>query len=130
MHDDNEQAFERPLNGEAVDNPPSGLVPARTVLQGTQIRLEPIAPAIHANDRYQASHTSDAGRAIWSDLPQGPWPRFEVYAAHVRARSGSQDRIVYALRPLPDGTASAQASFMDIHVGNDAIAPPSASGRE
>ena len=55
MHDDNEQAFERPLNGKAVDNPPSGLVPARTVLEGTQVRLEPSDPAVHANALYQAT---------------------------------------------------------------------------
>jgi hypothetical protein len=62
MRDDNEQAFERPLNGEAVDNPPSGLVPARTVLQGTQIRVEPIDPAIHADELYQATLDARFGR--------------------------------------------------------------------
>jgi RimJ/RimL family protein N-acetyltransferase len=121
MRDENEQLFQRPLYGGAVDNPPPSLVPARTVLEGTEIRLEPIDPAIHAKDLYEASHTTDEGRAIWNYLPEGPWPNLEAYTAHVRACAGSQDRIFHALRPLPDGPACGQASFMDIHPGNGVI---------
>jgi RimJ/RimL family protein N-acetyltransferase len=121
MSDNTEQPYFRPLNGDIVDNPPSSLVPARSALVGEHIKLEPIDPAVHANDLYEASHTTDAGRAIWTYLPEGPWPDRDAYTAHVRACAASQDRIFHALRPLPDGPASGQASFMDIHPGNGVI---------
>ena len=34
---------------------------------------------------------------------------------------GFSIRLYYALRPLPDGKPSGQASFMDIHAGNGVI---------
>ena len=113
--------FDRPLNGSPVDPLPSGLVPARTMMEGRHIRLEPIDPAVHADDLYDASHTSEEGLAIWTYLPEGPWPDRAAYTAHTRANAGSQDRIFYALRPLPDGPAAGQASFMDMHPGNGVI---------
>ncbi len=116
-----EQPFDRPLDGKPVETLPSGLVPARAVLQGDHIRLEPIDPAVHARDLYEASHTTDEGRAIWTYLPQGPWPDLEAYTAHTRANAGAQDRIFYALRLIPEGPAAGQASFMDIQPGNGVI---------
>ena len=89
MNDENEQLFPRPLDGSTVTSLPSGLVPARTVLEGKEIRLEPMDPAIHADHLYEASHTTDAGRAIWTYLPEGPWPDRDAYTAHVRACAGS-----------------------------------------
>ncbi len=121
MTNNNEQIFPRPLFGEKVENLPSSLVPARSNLEGKHITLEPIDPARHADDLYEASHTTDAGRAIWTYLPEGPWPDRDAYTAHVRACAGSQDRIFYALRPKPNGPASGQASFMDMHPGNGVI---------
>ena len=121
MDDATEHPYFRPLLGATVDPLPSGLVPARTVLQGEHIRLEPLDPAIHADDLYAASHTTEEGLAIWTYLPQGPWPDKAAYTAHLRGSAGSQERIYYALRPLPDGPASGHASFMDIHAGDGVI---------
>lgn len=121
MEDAKEQPYFRPLSGATVDPLPSGLVPPRTVLQGKHIRLEPLDPAIHADDLYTASHTTDEGRAIWTYLPQGPWPDKAAYTAHLRASAGSQERIYYALRPLLGGPASGHASFMDMHPGDGVI---------
>ena len=78
-------------------------------------------PAVHADDLYEASHASEEGRAIWTYLPDGPWPDRASYTSHVRANAGMLDRLYYALRPLPGGKASGQASFMDIHAGNGVI---------
>lgn len=79
MNIEPEAPFPRPLFGDAVKELPSGLVPARTVLQGFGIRLEPINPAIHADQLYDISHITDEGRAIWTYLPEGPWPDRTAY---------------------------------------------------
>lgn len=121
MSDQKEQPFDRPLYGGPVENLPSGLVPARTVMQGRHIQLEPLDPAVHADDLYEASHTTEAGLAIWTYLPEGPWPDRDVYRAHIRANAGMQDRIFYALRRTDGGPAVGQASFMDMHPGNGVI---------
>ena len=121
MYADSEPRFPRPLSGARVDPPPSGLVPARQVIEGRHVRLEPMDPAIQAADLYEASHTWEEGRAIWTYLPEGPWPDRVAYASHVRANAGTLDRLHYALRPLPDGRASGQASFIDIHAGDGVI---------
>ena len=121
MHADSEPRFPRPLSGERVDPLPPCLVPARQAIDGRHVRVEPMDPAVHADDLYEASHASEVGRAIWTYLPEGPWPDRVTYTSHVRANAGMLDRLYYALRPLPGGKASGQASFMDIHAGNGVI---------
>ena len=121
MSPDSESLFPRPLSGAPVNPLPSGLVPPRTPLEGRHVRLEPMDPATHTNDLYQASHDSEAGLAIWTYLPEGPWPDRDSYAASIRGLAANKDRIFYALRPLPDGPASGQASFMDIDAGSGVI---------
>ncbi len=121
MTDPKDIPFDRPLYGGPVDDLPSGLVPARTVLKGNHIQLEPMDPAVHTDDLYEASHTTDEGLAIWTYLPEGPWPDKEAYRSSLKANAAAQDRIFYALRPLPGGPAAGQASFMDMHPGNGVI---------
>ena len=108
MHADTEPRFPRLLSGARVGPLPSGLAPARQVFDGRHVRLEPMDPAIHGADLYEASHASGEGRAIRTYLPEGPWPDREAYASHIRASSGVLDRLYYALRPLPDGRVSGQ----------------------
>ena len=121
MNEKSERGFPRPLSGASVDPLPSGLAPGRQVLEGRHVRLEPMDPAAHTDDLYEASHTTEEGRAIWTYLPEGPWPNRASYANHIRANAGALDRLYYALRPLAGGRASGQASFMDIHAGNGVI---------
>ena len=121
MREESEPRYPRSLSGARVDPMPSGLVPARRVLDGSHVRLEPLDPAAHGDDLYEASHVTEEGRAIWTYLPEGPWPDGAAYASHIRANAGDLDRSFYALRPLPGGKASGQASFMDIHAGDGVI---------
>jgi hypothetical protein len=74
MDDALEQPFPRPLSGHSVANPPNGLVPARTLLAGRHIQLEPLNPTIHAAELYKAGHDSDEAPRIWDYLPFEPWP--------------------------------------------------------
>ena len=113
MSSEGEGLFPRPLSGGVVNPLPSGRVPARQAIVGRHVRLEPLDPVQHGDDLYDASHISDDGRAVWTYLPEGPWPDRGAYHAHLRANAGSLERIFYALRPLPGGLACGQASFMD-----------------
>lgn len=121
MNIDSEALYPRSLSGAKVESLPSGLVPARKLLRGQCVQLEPMDSAVHAHDLYQASHSSDEKRQIWNYLPEGPWPDAEAYSAHIRANAAMLDRVFYAIRPLPDGPASGQASFMDIHAASGVI---------
>lgn len=50
MSQEFERTFPRPLSGARVDSLPSGLAPARRALEGRHVRLEPMDPAVHAED--------------------------------------------------------------------------------
>ena len=109
-----EPLFAAEVSSAPVDPRPSDLVPARAVLQGQCIRLEPLSPAVHAQALYAASHSDAAGRAIWTYLPEGPWPDAAAYTRHLGANAANFSRIFYALVDPANGRAQGQASFMDI----------------
>jgi RimJ/RimL family protein N-acetyltransferase len=110
-----EQPFPRRLSARPIVNPPRGLVPARSPLIGTHIRLEPLDPAIHAEELYRAGHGSDEALHIWYYLPHGPWSDQAAFTAHLRNQAADLDQIRFVLRPDSTGTASGMASYMDIH---------------
>ena len=51
----------RRINDDPVALPPA-LVPARSVLTGSMVRLEPIDPARHTAALYRAGHATEAAR--------------------------------------------------------------------
>jgi hypothetical protein len=59
MNQDLEKPFPRLLSGALLKTAPSGLVPARCPLKGRFIQLEPLDPAIHAEELYRAGHGSE-----------------------------------------------------------------------
>ncbi len=59
-----ETAFEREVWGEPIQNKPSGLIPARRLISGTEVDLEPLDPAAHGAARGAAL----AAIATGSDL--------------------------------------------------------------
>mgnify|MGYP005645784277 CR=1 FL=1 len=121
MTTQNETLFPRPLSGVAVTDLPSALVPGRTPLVGRHVQLEPLNPALHAEALYEASHLTEEGRAIWTYLPDGPWPDLAAYTSQLRRLSGSVDRVFHIIRAGAEGSVSGQASFMDIDAGNGVI---------
>ena len=60
MREESEPRYPRSLSGARVDPMPSGLVPARRALDGRHVRLEPLDPATHAADLYEASHVTES----------------------------------------------------------------------
>jgi RimJ/RimL family protein N-acetyltransferase len=115
MNDTLEKLFPRPLSGQAVANPPNGLVPPRSPLVGRHIRLEPLDPNKHAVELYRAGHGSDAALQIWDFLPWGPWPDEAAFLGWLRGQCAIFDRVWYTLRPPNGGAAAGMATYLDIH---------------
>jgi len=88
-----ETAFEREIRGETVRHPPSGLIPARRVIEGQTVVLEPLDPAVHGAALYKASHGSDAALDIWTYLPWGPWESEAGFMTHIAANAASFEYI-------------------------------------
>lgn len=115
---DYEAIFPRPLSGEIVETPPPALLPARIPLTGVDVTLEPMEPAKHAADLYEASHGTEEALRIWDYLTYGPWSDVVAYQAFLRGQSASFDPIFYAIRSNKTGKYCGQASFLDNHAQN------------
>ena len=109
-----EQAYPRPISGQTITRAPSGLVPARSLLVGPHIQVEPLNPAMHAAELYAAGHGSEDKLRIWDFLPPGPWPNEAEFSAWLQAQTATFDPIRYALRPKTTGQASGMACYLDI----------------
>ena len=118
---DGERPFPRPLSGAEVGRLPSALVPARTALTGRFVTLEPLDPAQHARDLFEASHGSVAALRIWDYLPVGPWGSETEYTKVLRQQTARHEQIYYAVRPAEGGKACGQTSFLDIGPENGVI---------
>lgn len=116
-----EQPYPRPLSGDVVTTLPSARVPARDVLSGRFVDLEPQDAAKHANELYQAGHGSDEALRIWDYLSYGPWSDEKSYIATLRQQSSSFDPIFYSIRSHETGRVCGQTSFLDIHAQNGVI---------
>lgn len=116
-----ELPFPRPLSGATVTPLPSALVPARSVLEGRYVRLEPMNAAEHTEALYHASHDSEQALQVWKHLLSGPWSTIESYQAVLRQQSASRDTLFFAIRSLDTGRICGQASFLNIHALNGSI---------
>jgi RimJ/RimL family protein N-acetyltransferase len=114
MSEELEAPFPRPLSGAALDRPPSGMVPARQPLEGKVVTLEPLDPARHGAELYEASHGSDESRRVWDYLPDGPWPDAGAFDVWLRDMAAAFEYVFFAIRPKASGRASGMASYLDI----------------
>lgn len=114
MVKDAEDIYRRPILGHRLDRLPSGRLPARTPIEGTQVRIEPLDPEVHTSELYQASHDTAEARHIWDYLPWGPWKEPDAFGSWLRALAGRPDRIWSAFRTRHDGRAKGMACYFDI----------------
>ncbi len=109
-----EAAFPRPLSGHSVERPPRGLVPARAALDGKVVRLEPLDPARHGAELYEASHGSGEARRVWDYLPDGPWPAMAAFEKWLVDYAAALDFVFFAIREKQSDRACGMASYLDI----------------
>ena len=103
----------RRINDDPIVPPPA-LVPARSVLTGSIVRLEPIDPARHTAALYRVGHTTEAARNSWAFLPWGPFPSEAIMHAQLRDFAASLDRVFYAICDRTTGDAVGVATYLDI----------------
>jgi RimJ/RimL family protein N-acetyltransferase len=110
----------RTLNRAAVAAP-SGAAPARTPLEGSHARLEPLSPATHGAELYRLSHAPEATADLWDYLPYGPFPAQADFTSYLEGCAASDDPLFFALCNLSSGRAEGVASYLNIVPKNASI---------
>lgn len=104
--------------------------PPRATMTGASCRLEPLDPARHAADLFDANRVDTAGR-MWTYLAYGPFDTLDAYRAWAQRMSQTDDPQFFAVIDGASGRAAGVASFLridppngSIEVGHIAYAPP------
>jgi RimJ/RimL family protein N-acetyltransferase len=108
-----ETVHQRRVNADQVTLPP-GLLPARSVLSGGEVRLEPIEPARHTAALFRAGHSTEEARRSWEFLPWGPFPTEAAMHAQLRGFAAALDRVWYAICDEATGDAVGKVTYLDI----------------
>mgnify|MGYP001827367698 FL=1 len=81
--------FGQPI-GAALPDWQSALAPPETEMLGRYCRVEPLIPAIHSADLFQAFSDDKDGR-LWTYMAAGPFNSEDQFTAWVETVSGQQD---------------------------------------
>ena len=82
-------------------------------MAGRFCRLEPLDPARHATDLFEAFSLDRSG-AMWTYLPYGPFEGFEAYVGWMKSACLGDDPLFFAIIDSSSGRAVGVASFMRI----------------
>lgn len=93
-------------------------MPERVVLEGRWARVEPIDPARHARDLFEASAGADE---IWTYLAYGPFADEASFTRWLEERARSNDPLFYAIIDRLSGKAAGVASLLRMDVANGVI---------
>ncbi|HUY74458.1 MAG TPA: GNAT family protein [Candidatus Dormibacteraeota bacterium] len=90
----------------------------RSPLEGELVRLEPVDPARHGRDLFEASRHADG---IWTYLAYGPFESFESFTEWLEARAASTDPLFFAVVDRQARAARGMASYMRMAPGDGVI---------
>lgn len=110
MTEAGEISRQRAPSNAVVEPLPPALLPARSVIEGRTVRLEPVDARLHTAELFAAGQDE----AIWDYLAYGPWPSATALGSHLRDCAASADPVFYAIRDRQTGLASGVASLMSI----------------
>ncbi len=99
--------------GLALDGWSAPPPPSRGSLAGRHCRVEPLDPARHAEDLYEATAADAEGR-IWSYLSYGPFGSRADLRLWAEAAAVSEDPLFFAVVNGADGRAAGVASYLRI----------------
>lgn len=91
--------------GLALDGWTTPPLPPRRSLAGRHCRIEPLDPARHADDLYEATAADGEGR-IWTYLSDGPLGSRADLQAWAEAAAARADRVYFAVVDEADGRAA------------------------
>ncbi|KTT12826.1 GNAT family acetyltransferase [Pseudomonas oryzihabitans] len=84
-------------------------------LQGQYVRLEPLDPARHGADLWQALQAGEqADATLWEFLPYGPFVDQTAFATWLATLAQGHDPLFYAVVDPSNGRALGQLSLMSI----------------
>jgi RimJ/RimL family protein N-acetyltransferase len=106
--------------GEPVPNWQPRPRPPRRPMEGRYCRLEPIDPATHARDLFEAFDEDSEGR-MWTYLGSGPFSRFEDFEPFIASHARSEDPLFFAIRDLSSGRSVGYLTLMRIDPPNGVI---------
>jgi len=95
-------------------------LPPRTPMQGRTCRLEPLDPARHAKELFEA-YSTDTDGSLWTYLSHGPYGRFEDFLAWAEKAAAKDDPLQFTVIDMKDGKAVGIATFMRIDPANGVI---------
>lgn len=99
--------------GEALPDWTPPPVPARAELKGRWATLEPLDPALHGDELWDAAQLDPEGRT-WTWLGDGPFADRAEFDALLARNAASADPMFFALRSAATGRAEGWCSLMRI----------------
>ena len=99
--------------GEPVPNWQPPARPPREPLAGRCCTLEPLDPARHARDLWEAN-ARDTAHRNWTYLLHGPYATFADYEAWVRQAAASADPLFFAIVDRTSARATGVAAYLRI----------------
>ena len=87
--------------------------PPREPMIGRTCRVEPLDPAAHARQLYDAN-ALDADERNWTYLPYGPFAGFDEYAGWLRGVAAGADPMFHTIVDRASGEAVGVASYLRI----------------
>jgi len=94
--------------------------PPRTAMSGRYCRVEPMDPALHADDLHRAN-ALDPSRRNFTYLSVGPFDAFDAYREWMASASRSEDPLFHAIVDMVTGKAVGLASYMRIDPANGVV---------
>ena len=113
---------DRRIHGEPLDRDLTCAPPARAVLAGETVQLEPIDPGRHAAALFQASHGSPETEELWRYMPAGPFADRAAFGDWLARSAVVADPLPFAIRDVAGGgKTGGMASFMRIKPAHGVI---------
>jgi RimJ/RimL family protein N-acetyltransferase len=92
-------------------------VPPREPISGARVRLEPVDPARHLDDLFEAAGDDE----LWTYMPYGPFADRTAFAAHLEGQAAASDPLFYAVVERASGRALGVVSYLRIDPQNGVI---------
>ncbi|PTS84815.1 GNAT family N-acetyltransferase [Pseudomonas sp. HMWF032] len=89
-------------------------VPAHESLDGQYVRLEPLDPARHGDELWQALQGPDSDPVLWEYLPYGPFSERAGFDAWQSGHAASRDPLFFSVIDLRQQRAVGLLSFLRI----------------
>ncbi|RJG12806.1 N-acetyltransferase [Pseudomonas cavernicola] len=88
--------------------------PERQPLSGQRVRLEPLDPARHGNDLWQALQGPQSDPALWDYMAYGPFSERSAFDAWLAGNAATSNPLFYTVIDLASASAQGLLSFLNI----------------